>query len=304
NYRISVAADMDFAQREETLQSYGNDPRLRSEILRDESVLDQLALGVPGSLSNRPVPPATQQQNDPAAKGATTQNAAKDLSVTDNKAATSLRKESNRQLEYDQAVTHIKHAPFALRRQSVAVVLNANSAPESGWTPEARAELEAMVKSAAGFDEKRGDLLTLSVFPFTAPAPPMEPLPWWESDQIYDLTRMGIIGLISLLLIFLVVRPALRNLIRSNTQVLMQAPEPALTLPQERTGPRALVEEAGPRVLGEFNPLAEVYLPAPGSGLELQIEHLQMLAHNDPERVSEVLKQWIGRNERTLTTAS
>ena len=53
-------------------------------------------------------------------------------------------------------------------------------------------------------------------------------------------------------------------------------------------------------MLGELNPLSEICLPAPGSGLELQVEHLQMLAKNDPERVSEVIKQWIGRNESNL----
>ncbi len=301
NYRISVAADVDFSQREETLQSYGNNPRLRSEITRDESVLDQLALGVPGSLSNRPVPPA-EQENQPADGAAEGEVAAE--SATENKAATSLRKESNRQMEYDQSVTHVKHAPFALRRQSVAVVINAATAPEGGWTPEARTELESMVKSAVGFDEKRGDLLTLSVFPFTATEAPVDALPWWESNQVYDLAKMGILGLVSLLLIFMVVRPALRDLIRSNTQVLMPAPEPALNLAMERTEPRTFAGETGPRILGEFSPLAEITLPAPGSGLELQIEHLQMLAKNDPERVSEVLKQWIGRNERTLNPAS
>jgi flagellar M-ring protein FliF len=300
NYRISVAADVDFSQREETLQSYGDNPRLRSEILRDESVLDQLALGVPGSLSNRPVPRATQE--DQAAADGTPAGELTAESNTENKAATSLRKESNRQIEYDQSVTHIKHAPFALRRQSVAVVLNASSAPEGGWTPEARTELEAMVKSAVGFDERRGDLLTLSVFPFTTVVETIEPLPWWESNQVYDLAKMGVLGLISLLLIFMVVRPALRDLIRSNTQILMP-PEAPPVLTSERQEQRALDGETGPRILGEFSPLAEIHLPAPGSGLEMQVEHLQMLAKNDPERVSEVLKQWIGRNERTLNPA-
>lgn len=299
NFRISVAADMDFSQREETLQSYGENPRLRSEIMRDESVLDQLALGVPGSLSNRPVPPPAQK--NPPAEGEEGQLAAE--STTENKAATSLRKESNRQLEYDQTVTHIKYAPFALRRQSISVVINSATAPDGGWTPDARVELEAMVKSAVGFDEKRGDLLTLSVFPFTETAAPIEPLPWWESKQVYDLAKMGLFGLVSLLLIFMVVRPALRDLIRSNTQVLMPAePQPAL-MDANQDG-RGFMGEGGPRVMGEFSPLAEIALPAPGSGLEMQIEHLQMLAKNDPERVSEVLKQWIGRNERTLTPAS
>src|SRR5690606_39771803 len=45
-----------------------------------------------------------------------------------------------------------------------------------------------------------------------------------------------------------------------------------------------------PRIFAELNPLAEIRLPAPGSGLEHQIEHLQMLALNEPERVSEVLR--------------
>src|SRR5690606_9859281 len=159
NYRVSVSAEINFSQREETLQTYGDVPHLRNEILRDESVLDQLALGVPGSLSNRPAVAPTANNNDAADEDGGVE--------TDNQAATSLRKESNRQMDYDQSITHIKHAPFALVRQSIAVVLNADSAPEGGWTPEAQANLEAMVKSAAGFNEARGDLLTLSFFPFT-----------------------------------------------------------------------------------------------------------------------------------------
>ncbi|AQT59874.1 flagellar M-ring protein FliF [Cellvibrio mixtus] len=303
NYRISVAADIDFSQREETLQSYGDNPRLRSEILRDESVLDQLALGVPGSLSNRPVPPpqdippANADAAEPAEGEATAE------SSVDNKAATSLRKESNRQLEYDQSVTHIKHAPFALRRQTVAVVLNASSAPEGGWTAEARAELESMVKSAVGFDERRGDLLTLSVFPFTKPVEIVENTPWWESTRVYELAKMGLFGLVSLLLLFMVVRPAVRNLIRSNQQLMPPMVEPPLALRTEQHPLRGFGGDGAPNILGEFNPLAEIRLPAPGSGLEMQIEHLQMLAKNDPERVSEVIKQWIGRNERTLNPA-
>lgn len=93
NYRVSVSADIDFSQKEETVQAFGDAPRLRNETLQDESVLDQLALGVPGSLSNRPVPPATAQA---PAKGSAAQTA--------NQGATSLRKESTRKLDYDQSV--------------------------------------------------------------------------------------------------------------------------------------------------------------------------------------------------------
>ena len=304
NYRISVSADIDFSQKEETFQSYGETPRLRNEVLRAESVLDQLALGVPGSLANRPPQPAPEPPADQAQAGAQTENG--------NQAATSLRKESNRQLDYDQSVTHVKHAPFSLRQQSIAVVLNAAVAPEGGWTPEAREELAAMVKSAVGFNQARGDLLTLSVFPFTDAGiggAGDELLPWWENAKVHDLAKLGVFALISLLLLLMVVRPAVRSLSQRSQPGAPVAVEgdDQLALHAERAAERLLArvgdDTPSATVLGELNPLSEIRLPAPGSGLELQIEHLQMLAKNDPERVSEVIKQWIGRNERDLNPA-
>ncbi|WP_271411262.1 flagellar basal-body MS-ring/collar protein FliF [Pseudomonas sp. Q1-7] len=301
NYRISVAADMDFSQKEETFQAYGDNPRMRSEVLRNETTLDQLALGVPGSLSNRPPPAPPQPDAAAQAEGGNS------MVKTENKAATSTRNETTRQNDFDQSVTHIRHPSYALRRQSVSVVLNAASAPEGGWTAQARAELEATVKSAVGFDAKRGDELTLNVFPFTQPVAVEDPAPWWESSALQEWIKLGLLGLVSLLLLLLVVRPAVRHLTRAPEPApshdLLEDPEALAALPRheaERLLARSSGgEPGGGSVFGELNPLSEIRLPAPGSGLELQIEHLQMLAQNDPERVSEVIKHWIGRNERS-----
>ena len=300
NYRISVAADIDFSQKEETFQSYGDTPRLRNEVLLNESALDQLALGIPGSLANRPVAPPKEGEEPAPAK-------------TETKGATSLREESTRQLDYDQSVVHVKHAGFALRQQSVAVVLNAAAAPEGGWTDEARAEMEAMVRSAVGFKQERGDLLSLSVLPFAAVEPIEEVVPWWENTQIHALAKVGAAGLIALLLLLIVVRPAVRNLTQRNVAALplseglegslIEPGAPAALEGDSRPALASPREPGGPHIFGELNPLSEIRLPAPGSGLELQIEHLQMLAKNDPERVSEVIKHWIGRNERDLNPA-
>ncbi|MHC8306803.1 flagellar basal-body MS-ring/collar protein FliF [Pseudomonas sp. PB3P13] len=293
NYRISVTADIDFSQKEETLQAFGDSPRLRSEVLQDESVLDRLAIGVPGSLSNRPVPPAGGQA---PAKGSEAQTA--------DKGATSVRKESTRKLDYDQSVTHVKHSAFNLRSQSIAVVLNASDAEEGGWPPSARAQLEAMLKSAVGFNPERGDVLTLSVFPF-APTDLTRTEPdWWQNDQFYDLVKLGVVALVSLLLLLLVVRPALGRLIKGveGPATLEGGEQAALNLDNQPSS-QALASSKDStfgHTLGAINPLSEIRLPAPGSGLELQVEHLQMLAQNDPERVSEVLKQWIGRNETSF----
>jgi len=298
NYRISVAADIDFSQKEETFQSFGETPRLRREVLSNESALDQLALGIPGSLANRPVAPP-EEGEAPATEGET-------------KGATSIREESTRQLDYDQSVVHVKHAGFALRQQSIAVVLNADAAPEGGWSDEARAELDAMVRSAVGFQQARGDLLTLSVLPFAVADTGTEELPWWENSQVHALAKLAIAGLIALLLLLIVVRPAVRSLTQRNALEPSEAqvPEAAMAAGAARLEAQARAALASPsggndgvQVFGELNPLSEIRLPAPGSGLELQIEHLQMLAKNDPERVSEVIKHWIGRNERDINPA-
>lgn len=302
NYRISVSADIDFSQKEETLQAYGEAPRLRSESLRNETTLDQLALGVPGSLSNRPPEPPPQAQQGQAQNANAPAGNGKSAS-TDNKAATSTRNETTRQNDFDQSVTHIKYPAFALRQQSVAVVINASTAPEGGWTDKARADLEAMVKSAVGFNAQRGDLITVSVFPFAATAVEESAASWWESSALQSLVRYSVLGLIALLFLLFGVRPAVRSLTqRAQPAATAALPEGAgdypLALDAERRLALSNETVGGLNVLGELNPLSEIRLPAPGSGLEHQIEHLQMLAKNDPERVSEVIKHWIGRNDR------
>ena len=170
-----------------------------------------------------------------------------------------------------------------------------------------------MVRSAVGFQQARGDLLSLSVLPFAAVEQIDEILPWWENSQVHALAKIGVAGLIALLLLLIVVRPAVRNLTQRSVAALPQGDglegslvEPSAPAALEGDNRPALAsprEPGGPHVFGELNPLSEIRLPAPGSGLELQIEHLQMLAKNDPERVSEVIKHWIGRNERDLNPA-
>jgi len=305
NYRISVSADIDFSQKEETQQAYGEAPRLRSEVLRNESTLDQLALGVPGSLSNRPPEPAPPQQgqNGQGTNPAGNPPGNGKVASTDNKAATSTREEATRQNDFDQRVTHIKYPAFALRQQSVAVVINASTAPEGGWTDKARADLETMVKSAVGFNAARGDLITVSVFPFAATPVEESSASWWESSALQSLVRYTVLGLIALLFLLFGVRPAVRSLTQRAQPALAAEPaegkaEYPLAVDAERRLALGSESVGGLNVLGELNPLSEIRLPAPGSGLEHQIEHLQMLAKNDPERVSEVIKHWIGRNDR------
>ena len=47
-------------------------------------------------------------------------------------------------------------------------------------------------------------------------------------------------------------------------------------------------------------PLLENYdLPPPGSAVDVMVDHLKVLAAKEPERVAEVVKQWMQKNGRT-----
>ncbi len=46
-------------------------------------------------------------------------------------------------------------------------------------------------------------------------------------------------------------------------------------------------------------PLLEDYdLPPPGSPVDVMVDHLRALAAKEPERVAEVVKQWVQKNVR------
>ncbi|MBA5640368.1 flagellar M-ring protein FliF, partial [Duganella sp. LX20W] len=47
-------------------------------------------------------------------------------------------------------------------------------------------------------------------------------------------------------------------------------------------------------------PLLENYdLPPAGSPVDVMVDHLKVLAEKEPERVAEVVKQWMQKNGRT-----
>lgn len=102
NYRISVVPQVDMSSVEETQERLGGDPRISNESVNQENTTNELAMGVPGSLSNRPAPPA------PAA-GAAPADA-------NNQQALSTRNQAQRNYAYDRDVRHIRHPGYKLEK--------------------------------------------------------------------------------------------------------------------------------------------------------------------------------------------
>ncbi len=78
NFKTSITADIDNDRIHETHEQFGDSPKVTNESLREELDRDPLALGVPGSLSYRPIAwrarPLRTRDNapavDPNARGA------------------------------------------------------------------------------------------------------------------------------------------------------------------------------------------------------------------------------------------
>ena len=291
NYRVSVMPDLDLSNIDETQEHYGDTPKVN----REETVLDsdtnQIAMGIPGSLSNRPPLAANQVTN--GANGTAPEESRQP-------AALSKHSENKRDYSWDRSIEHIQHPGFDIKRLNVAVVLNQNAPALKNWKPEQTTQLTALLNNAAGIDARRGDNLSLSLLNFVPQSIPVEPVvPLWKDDSVLAWVRLIGYGVLALLLLLFVVHPVMKRLTAERRRTI--APELALdaapmAIPADKPHFAAAEDERKNIELPSFP--GDDSLPSQSSGLEVKLEFLQKLAMSDTDRVAEVLRQWITSNER------
>ncbi|EHM37691.1 MULTISPECIES: flagellar basal-body MS-ring/collar protein FliF [Hafnia] len=292
NYRISVVPQVDMSSVEETQERLGGDPRISNENMNQENTTNELAMGVPGSLSNRPVPPA------PAAGTAPTEN--------NNQQALSTRNQAQRTYAYDRDIRHIRHPGYKLEKMTVAIVLNKAAPALAEWTPAQVTNLTKLIEDAAGISRDRGDSLTLDMMAFTAPNDLDLPvMTWWQDPAIQRWGEMGGMGFLALLAVLFGIRPIARRLGQQREPITVDAI--ADETPDSKLLENEMVTTDEGLTQGLPNAIAfqeDNNLPPQSSGLEIKVEYMQMLAQSETERVAEVLKQWINSNERDSTKQS
>jgi flagellar M-ring protein FliF len=309
NFKVSVTADVDNDKIEETQEKYGEAPKVTSEAMREELEKSRMAMGVPGTLSNRPPVSAPPADPNAAANGAADPNTKGDDGSARKNATT-------RQYAYDRAITQIKRSRGRLKKLSVAVVLNNAKAasPKTGWTATEIANIDKILRGGLGIDTNRGDVLAVSSLSFPAPAPAE---PWYQQrDNVVDMTGWAawIVG--ALFAWFAVLRPLMRMLTQRGNPQAAQAPALAQLpgggaaalngaagalaapgAPALAGAAAAALPAAGTPSLGgamPVQPLLENYdLPPAGSAVDVMVDHLRVLAGKEPERVAEVVKQWV-----------
>jgi len=286
-FRSEVSADVDFTQVEETEEFFNPDMQaVRSEQTLDEQHQMKGEGGVPGALSNQP----------PAAGAAP--EIAGGRGENEGGVPTNLRKQTTRNFEVDRTISYTRHQQGRLKRLTVAVAIDdiRNIDPQTGevsftsWSENELERLTILVRSAVGFSAARGDSVNVINTPF-APIivePFVEP-EIWEQDWFWGLVWKGLAVLISLIVIFAVIRPTFKNLANSGAQ----AKEFALAGDADGLAQMEQMSEgeAGERVT--LSASDEFLLPGASEGYDRQINALKGLIAEDPARVAQVIRQWV-----------
>jgi len=291
-----VVANMDFSEVEEATESYKPD----SAVVRSEQTSENTtrnpgagAQGVPGATSNQPPSNAPAQAlNPPAALAAAGKAGAKPAAAantSDNTAANPITESRNstRNYEMDRTVSHVRHPGGVLRRLSVAVLVDNLPKPDGkGGTTLAplskdeMAKVENLVRQAVGFDEARGDTMSVQNALFTTNPVPVEKAPAiWERKDVRDYGRQGIGLLIIVVLVFAVVRPALKYLMETDPNKQVKA---------------VLMDQSVPMgdVIAHGHNIQEEQ-PRPIPQYEQKLALARGAVAADPKRVAQVIKTWV-----------
>jgi len=310
--RVQISADVDFTETDRTQEMFNPDlPALRSEQTSEEQNSLSATQGVPGALSNQPTPAGAAPEATPAP--ATT--AANASATAANSAATpgSLAKNATRNYELDKTITHTRLATGALRRLSVAVVVDDRHIVQAdgkiktqAYTPEDINRFSDLVKQAVGFDSARGDQITVTNVAFKIPEEleDLPEIPVWERGWFIDLMKQAAAVLAVLFLLFGVLRPTMRNLAGREKEEKKAA---ALAEEQAKAEATGVVsynynQEAVPVATPALQQPTSAELPTHMEdlllidvphGYEKRLEYLQRVVDNEPKLVAQVIKRWV-----------
>jgi flagellar M-ring protein FliF len=281
--RISaqVSIDMSFAETEQASETYGPDPAMiRSEQISESGDLAALQgpQGVPGAASNNPDTAA-------AAAAAATPQAA-------NGSGTGART-AVRNYEIDRTLTHTRQAPGQITRVTAAVLVD--NVPETdaegkttyrALSDDELARIQTLVQQAVGFNEQRGDVVSVVNAPFARAMTGEEPEapPFWQHPRARELLRIALGGLAVLVLIFTVLRPAFRQLLAP------KVPEPAVAtlLPEDEEVPVTLSAPAPPKPKRDPQVTAQAAMD-----FDEKLQVAKTAVSNDPKRVANVMRNWV-----------
>jgi flagellar M-ring protein FliF len=284
--RAQVVADVEMSTTEEAREQY----RPESQVVRSEQTAEEASRngsgpqGVPGALTNQPpqpgvaLPPGVQATPAPGQPGATATPGTTPAPVPPDNTS----KQSTRNYEIDRTVAYTKLPAGRIKRLTVAVLVdNLRSTDEEGKVtetalpPEQIENMARLVKDAVGFDSARGDSVNIVNASFKGEAAPEEivpeTIPLWDRPLVRDIAKLLAALVVLLVLVISVLKPLVRGLL---------APPASTYIAQPMLADGAPIPQGVPAV-----------------DYDTQIAQARTLVAQDPARVAQVVKGWVGNDE-------
>ncbi|MGE0801589.1 MAG: flagellar basal-body MS-ring/collar protein FliF [Lautropia sp.] len=309
NVRAQVTADLDFTQSEQTAETFKPNQTPQSASIRSQQSLESTergagsgagAGGIPGALSNQPPAAGTAPINGAAqptqaAAGAAAGSASGTAGAAGGTAAggdSNVRRETVTNYEIDKTVRVTRNPTGAIRRLSIAVLVNqrqsVNADGQPVSTPLTAPEMEsvnALVRDAVGFSKERGDSVNVVNAAFSrVEAPPAEVVPPWKDPAnialAKDLGKQFGFVLLALLILLMFIRPALKAASRPPPAPARRALDASVDEDLE------LPKPGTPTIAGTPN-------PNQGMGMTIAQHNALQLARTDPTAVATVVRNWV-----------
>ncbi|PTQ77839.1 flagellar M-ring protein FliF [Nitrosomonas oligotropha] len=292
NVRAQVTADVDFSRVERAEETYRpNNTESEAAAIRSQQTLEatstgsKLDGGIPGALSNRPPEPASAPIE---AGGENKEGADKPAVPTDKK------KESTTNYEVDKTVQHVQQSTGNIKRLSAAVVVNyRKKVDENGevtnepLTADEIKEINNLVREAMGYNEKRGDSLTVTNNLFTHTGEMVLDVPLWKDPDVImlakDIGKQLLIAAVVLFFLLKILKPFLKSL----------TPPAALPPPAKQGQLTDGSAEAG-QLPGKVDEAAIQAIQK--SIFDENLKRAKQLALDEPAIVANVVKDWMGKN--------
>jgi flagellar M-ring protein FliF len=287
--RIQVSADFDFNRITETSDKYDPEGRVvrssqtREELSASETRDNQVTVGneIPGNNQQRPGAAAPDGNAPPRDQN----------------------RKSEEIVNYEISKTTKTEVTEGGRvnRISVAVLVDGvygkNDSGDVVYEPRTKEEIEqiaALVRTAIGFDQKRGDQVEVVNLRFAeTPATPISAPDGWlaglqfTKDDIMRAIEMGVMGLLGLVVLLMVVRPLVRRMLASDVPAVAALPAAGAQL----TDVLAAVEsiKAEPSETARKIDIAQIQ----GQVHAQSVQKVGELADRNPSEAVSIIRQWM-----------
>jgi len=232
-----------------------------------------------------------------------------DGAQTNTSRSSSRRIEETVNYEISRKVTTQVRETGTVKRLTVAVLVDGRLDAEGNYTPRTPEEMtqyEALVKSAIGYDEARGDVVEVVNLPFIpieieeTPPPPISFL-GLTKDDLFRAAEMLVLGIVAILVILLVVRPLISRAFEiastasNNMAMANMLPAGMSTGPQGQLAPpEGLEEGAAPDGVegSEVQPGIDLS-QIDGRVQASSMNQVNQLISKHPDETVAIMRQWM-----------